>query len=61
MITLAPQVSPPPHVPATVEHPEAGVQTAVQQPPAVQAVSAGVHVQVSQSPSPSQYLVHCAP
>ena len=61
MIVFAPQDSPPPQEPATVEQPEAGVHTSSQQPVAVHVVSAGVHEQVPQSPSPSQYMVHVEP
>ena len=61
VIVFAPQDSPPPQVPVTVEHPEAGVHTALQHPPAVHAVVAGVHEQLPQLPSPSQYSVHVAP
>ena len=61
MIEFAPQDSPPPQEPATVEQPETGVQTSSQQPPAVHAVVAGVHEQLPQLPDPSQYWVHVAP
>ena len=61
VIVFAPQDSPPPQVPVTVEHPEAGVHTALQHPPAVHAVVAGVHEQLPQLPDPSQYCVHVAP
>jgi hypothetical protein len=61
VIVFRPHDSPPPQLPDTVEHPEAGVQTAVQQPPAVQVVWAGVHEQPPQLPDPSQYCVHCDP
>lgn len=61
VIVFAPQDSAPPQEPATVEHPDAGVQTSSQQPPAVHVVSAGVHEQLPQSPNPSQYVVHAAP
>ena len=58
VIVFAPQDSPPPQVPATVEHPEAGVHTALQQPPAVHVVVAGVHEQeLHTSPVPLQYRV----
>jgi hypothetical protein len=54
VMTFWPQVSPPPHDPAAVEQPVAGVHTAAQQPPAVQVVLDGAHEQSSHSPSPSQ-------
>jgi hypothetical protein len=58
VITFAPQDSPPPQVPVAVEQPEAGVHTALQQPPAVHAVVAGVHEQeLHTSPVPLQYRV----
>jgi hypothetical protein len=59
VITFAPQLSPPPQVPAVVEHPVAGVHAAWQQPPAVHVELDGVHTQSSHSPSPSQVRVHC--
>jgi hypothetical protein len=61
VIVFAPHDSPPPQEPAVVEQPEAGVHTALQQPPAVQLLVAGVQEQPSQSPSPSQYSVQVAP
>jgi hypothetical protein len=56
-ISLAPQVSPPPHDPGTVEHAVSGSQAGWQQPPAGHVIPVPVHV----LPEHASFSVHTSP